>query len=760
MAVEFKPKKDPNNPNAANQQMQIGGVQGAVAPGSGAGPGVGAAPQKPTSSGRFTNLQTYLKANQSSNLGQTIGGKFQEKAQAVGNQINQSKQQFEQQAQQALQPFQGAEEFGKQAAADPTQFVKDQNNLQRFDQVRSGVYRGPKQIDNVGTLQANVKNIQSVGQLGNTEGGRFNLLRTLFNKPTYSRGQQTLDNLILQGSPDQTEALQKLKSIGAQTGRTLQETVGETVAAGQRNVGETNRISDVVKGDLSNTEKSFQEALMKRVEETRKEVGERQDIFEKNLKQRNELTDDDLIYLGVPQTQRETFRFLYDLARGQGDKQRVSQVILKRPGGESGAGAFGGTTTSSSGSTRRITGDAAQKYLGKAMGENVDGEIIESINQGGAIDLTRFLQKVNLDSITKDNVAGLEDFDKAQAINRLFSRGEDQSFLTNKDSLGKYDNMFKFNANDALKALNDYYASGYAEELSGENKEITDDKLGDYINYLGKVAPDALRVLAPFGGLGDTTQLGVNMASSQPEFVSLTRAMMAEQMAPLVAIKEKDPMQLLKTPIGSYQNLLENTPGLAKQLVNPTNYKTLLQGSSNVIQNIINPMKQAEQAKQAAAKAAEAARNILRSINPFCLAEGSMIDMADGSKKAVEKLTIGDEVAFGGTVLGYGVSLCDSVYAYNGVLMSESHAVHHDNTWVRAKDCSVATKLEIPVAIRVYPVFTQRHIMICNGNILADFSETDQGYSVNDADRLQFMNTDLAFKEFVNSVKERLNVKS
>lgn len=756
MPVEYKPKDDKDKVGSPEQQqLQVGGAQGSVS-----GPGAGASPAaKGTSSGRFTNLQSYLKANQPANFGQNLSAKVQQKAQDVTQSIDKSRQEFQQKTAQAIQPFQNSSQFVNQALTDPTKFVQQQPELQRFDTIRAGAYAGPKELEDAGQLQAQTQNIQGLAKLGATEGGRFNLLRTMFNQPTYTKGQQTLDNLILQGGPN--AGLSSLKRVGAQAGRGLQQSLTSSLAEGQQATATAGIASEALKKGLMTSEEGFSKSIQDRVSATRKEIADRENIIKQNLGQRNELTDADFATLGIPQNQRETFRFLYDLTRAQGDKERVSRVQLEAPGGQSvsGGGMFGGsTTTDTSTNLRTITGDEAQKYLGRKAGEAVDGYKIRDIQQSTPVDLTKYIESLNPELFTKENLASKEEVKKSLALNRLGGRAQDQAFLTNEELAGSADTGFKYRGSDAMKALQDYYASGYDTGAVEKTQTLSDDKLGDLINFLASTDTNILKAVMPFSGAGELQDMGLQAYSSDPNRVGLARGYTKTLLGPLNAAISGKPEDIVMGPIQGYQEMLKNAPGAvmgtAKDLTNINTYKNLLGTSAKVAANVINPLKQAQQAKQAAEAAANAARDALRFINPFCLAQDTLVEMEDGSYKAVQDIKLGDKVAFGGIVIGTGQTYSTSIYAYNGVLMSENHAIFSNGVWTRAKDCLEATHLkDIDVAI-VHPLVTEKHIIVANNNVLSDFAETDQGYTVNDKERLEHMN---ANSEYAQAVEMMLN---
>jgi len=60
--------------------------------------------------------------------------------------------------------------------------------------------------------------------------------------------------------------------------------------------------------------------------------------------------------------------------------------------------------------------------------------------------------------------------------------------------------------------------------------------------------------------------------------------------------------------------------------------------------------------------------------------------MLDGSKKEIEKIDLGDEVAKGGKVFATGKFLVNNLYDYRGIKVSGSHMVFEEGNWTRVED--------------------------------------------------------------------------
>lgn len=223
MATELKFDKE-NDKEKKNISLapQIGAGEGAFST---------AQPyQKPTSSGRFTNIQNYLTANRNNNLGQNITNRISGVASDVNKDVSKEREQFQNKTAEAFKPFVGGKSFAEGGIQNAAQFLTDnpntpedesKANLQRFTTIRQGQYGGPQQLANLAGLQAGAQNVSTLANLTNNEAGRQTLLGSFFNRPNYSQGQKSLDNLLLQADPNQTKALKATGSISASANRNL-----------------------------------------------------------------------------------------------------------------------------------------------------------------------------------------------------------------------------------------------------------------------------------------------------------------------------------------------------------------------------------------------------------------------------------------------------------------------------------------------------------------------------------------------------------
>jgi hypothetical protein len=210
--------QDPNSQQPQQQQqgqnLSGSGDTGTAVNAAGTGQAAPGAPQNPSGgSGRYTNLQKYIGANQGATdrlyqgitrrIDQTTSGQKQEaqtQAEKVKEGINQGNQ--------TLQRGTGYYNQMQDPNFNAQDFASDTNRLQDYSQFRTGnavdVNALNTQNTNAQTANLQAQNLynQRLGQVGN-EAGRFDLLKETFGgrgniRPTYSTGQQRLDQLFLQ----------------------------------------------------------------------------------------------------------------------------------------------------------------------------------------------------------------------------------------------------------------------------------------------------------------------------------------------------------------------------------------------------------------------------------------------------------------------------------------------------------------------------------------------------------------------------------
>lgn len=263
---------------------------------------------KATSSGRFTNLNSYLNANKNFNQeGGGLAGQINQNFQNQQGQINQNlqnnQQQFQNQAQQARTPYtdyssyatptfqnsgnvstdpgqgsspslilqptlpnrstnnaqpagapnaspNGYQNFLDSVTADPTAAVNNQDVYNQFVNARDANYSGPTFLTGQTDLQQQASNYQQQAQQAQNENGRFGLLKQMFYNPGYSSGQQSLDNLMLQANPDQIKQLQTAQTGANKLTGNINQAVNQAGADATNYQNEAQNISGQAKSAI------------------------------------------------------------------------------------------------------------------------------------------------------------------------------------------------------------------------------------------------------------------------------------------------------------------------------------------------------------------------------------------------------------------------------------------------------------------------------------------------------------------------------
>lgn len=299
MATEFdfNQKDDEKNPQAGTSGPTQIGASGQSAMGN------AQAPQKGTSSGRFTNIQNFIKANQGSNLGGNISGRIGGLSNQVNEQTNKEKQSFQEQTAKAFNPFQGGREFVQGALQDPTKAAGSEQDLSRFQKITSGQYAGPKQLQNADQLKQSAQNVQQIAGLTGSDAGRQTLLQNFFSKPSYNQGQRTFDNLLLQADPRELRKLQQSRAGATMANRNLAKTEQQAFAEGQGKTQEAAALGQEATGALGTETGKRDTELNQKLEQISADEIKRKEDFNRVQQQlaSGEINEDDAVRLGLLQ---------------------------------------------------------------------------------------------------------------------------------------------------------------------------------------------------------------------------------------------------------------------------------------------------------------------------------------------------------------------------------------------------------------------------------------------------------------------------
>jgi hypothetical protein len=193
------------NPLASQAPVATTSAPGA-GPGKGSGTPGGAA-QAQTQP--FQNLQAYLTANapQITNQGTQIANQLSSQYGATTGAVDQAAQNV--QGQVTAGTTAPNQALVNQAAANPTEFVTDPNNVAAFQKQLAGGYSGPANMEGTDQYGTAAKAVQdAVTQAGqvNTTSGLENYVRGTERNPT--QGESLLDTVLLQGNPNAIQTVQ------------------------------------------------------------------------------------------------------------------------------------------------------------------------------------------------------------------------------------------------------------------------------------------------------------------------------------------------------------------------------------------------------------------------------------------------------------------------------------------------------------------------------------------------------------------------
>lgn len=171
-----------------------------------------AAPKTVKDSGAWTNLNTYLDANKDNAV--DMGNK-------ISTNINTQGDKTKAGILNTQNDFNAKSDAGTISNLDKAQSDADtiigaarnnaydsqinDENVNRFKEVSNAEYKGPNDIsasDYYNEAQLDLNKTNDLINNSKTDEGRFNILQDVFNRPTYSQGQKSFDNLLILGNQE------------------------------------------------------------------------------------------------------------------------------------------------------------------------------------------------------------------------------------------------------------------------------------------------------------------------------------------------------------------------------------------------------------------------------------------------------------------------------------------------------------------------------------------------------------------------------
>ncbi len=240
-----------------------GGMAGTSGGGASPNAAMAGGNNSPSSSGSFQNLSKYINANKGFNaegggLAGTVSSNINNQAKQTQQNVQGAQNLFNTQADQNVSGFNNTEAVNE-AVQDPYAFT--QNNpegTQKVIAAENAQYTGPKgfqdlqgqeSLANLSIQNANVKNLADQTK---SQGGQYNLLRQMFGTPSYTGGQQNLDQLIMNNAPGAQSQFAGARQQANNTNQTLGVSQQQAQQQAQQNTQLANQVQAQTRGLLNN----------------------------------------------------------------------------------------------------------------------------------------------------------------------------------------------------------------------------------------------------------------------------------------------------------------------------------------------------------------------------------------------------------------------------------------------------------------------------------------------------------------------------
>lgn len=243
MPYFYDPNLDPEKDKASG--LQLSSASRSIDP-TGESKAEGAGPRTPTGQNRFQNLDAYLQNNNAQAMGQNFGNQLKSEIGKAQSAMDEAAQKF----QSTVNASGVTADASKidQALADPTKA-----DAKEYQSWMNTEYKGPKNLEEDSgawnQYWGGAQSAKNSTQLAGTESGRFALLDKYYGRPSYSFGEKTLDNLLIQKGG----GLNDLKSI--------QDQSANLFAGGSKKVNDLNSYAAQRAGEVERTRKKAREAI-------------------------------------------------------------------------------------------------------------------------------------------------------------------------------------------------------------------------------------------------------------------------------------------------------------------------------------------------------------------------------------------------------------------------------------------------------------------------------------------------------------------
>jgi hypothetical protein len=123
----------------------------------------------------------------------------------------------------------------------------------------------------------------------------------------------------------------------------------------------------------------------------------------------------------------------------------------------------------------------------------------------------------------------------------------------------------------------------------------------------------------------------------------------------------------------------------------------------------------------------------------LCFSPDTFLNLNNGKRTKISEIKLGDQLSDGGIVVGVRDAVTsDILFDYNGILVTEFHAVKENGEWKRVGKSINGKRLEPAGLVR--SLITTTHRIFIDGNEFADEYETENGGNITLDDSLKKLN--------------------
>jgi hypothetical protein len=201
-----------------------------------------AQPGQPTRSGSFTNLNDYLELNKDRRFGEKVGQDISQRVGQAEQTVGETESGFRSQVDKSKVPFD--QNLFNEAFSNTSGVVNDPDKLERFAKMRDAKYEGPKNFVDSDLYSPTYKKVDSAQKIARSAAdpsGRLAVLDDLYGhgagRNDYTKGQKTLDNLLVQRDEPSRDFLAQQETRGQQLGERFKG-LTDTLQSYARNASE------------------------------------------------------------------------------------------------------------------------------------------------------------------------------------------------------------------------------------------------------------------------------------------------------------------------------------------------------------------------------------------------------------------------------------------------------------------------------------------------------------------------------------------